>query len=315
MRAGARGLRALPAARARAGRCGTGAAEPAAAPAPAEPAAPAPAAPAPAPAAPPSMTSLLPPAPPPAPAAPAPAPVPPRAGPGAPDGDADAQARRRDGELPRRSGTIAAAPPPPAPAPAPTAGAAQAEAPPASARAPVYYQPRAPKRRATAASWARRSARATRGAASPCPAGCPRAFAHAPAAVQHGKSCQNGARPQRAPQPRGPRRRALRACARSTTTARAPVRLRARQVRCAHLRGRAGQVRSCSTRETGRRVGKADQGRLGGPAGEVRPDAAGELRAHAGAARALLLDAGPDARRAARTYWRAGARASRSGRR
>ena len=87
----------------------------------------------------------------------------------------------------------------------------------------------------------------------------------------------------------GPRR-ARRARARSTTAARAPVRLRARQVRGAHLRGRALKlIRLRARLDDG--SGTADQGRLGGPAGEVRPDAARELRAHAGAARALLLDA------------------------
>ena len=35
----------------------------------------------------------------------------------------------------------------------------------------------------------------------PCPAGCPRTFTHAPAAVHHGKSCTAGARPPGGPAP------------------------------------------------------------------------------------------------------------------
>ena len=55
-------------------------------------------------------------------------------------------------------------------------------------------------------------------------------------------------------------------------------------------------IRLCARGPT--TAGTADQGRPGGPAGEVRPDAARELRAHAGAARAATLD---DARR---DHWR-----------
>ena len=38
----------------------------------------------------------------------------------------------------------------------------------------------------------------------PCPAGCPRTFTHAPAAVHHGKSCTAGARPPGGPAPPPP---------------------------------------------------------------------------------------------------------------
>ena len=189
--------------------------EPAAAPAPAEPA--------PAPAAPPSMTSLLPPAPPPAPAAPAPAPVPPAPAP-APQ---TATLTLKLGGATVNAATIgdmAAAPPPPPPVPAPK------PAPPKPKRrpvyAPVYYQPRAPKQRDRSIVGPSLGPRDARGC-FPCPAGCPRTFAHAPAAVQHGKSCQNGTRPPgRAPPQKRP------AAPRAPRVPRAPQPPRERQFAC-----------------------------------------------------------------------------------
>ena len=61
----------------------------------------------------------------------------------------------------------------------------------------------------------------------PCPAGCPRTFAHAPAAVQHGKSCQNGTRP---PGSTPPQKRP--AAPRAPRVPRAPQPPRERQFAC-----------------------------------------------------------------------------------
>ena len=61
----------------------------------------------------------------------------------------------------------------------------------------------------------------------PCPAGCPRTFAHAPAAVQHGKSCQNGTRP---PGSAPPQKRP--AAPRAPRVPRAPQPPRERQFAC-----------------------------------------------------------------------------------
>ena len=59
----------------------------------------------------------------------------------------------------------------------------------APALAPVVdYQPRAPKVRNCSIVGPSLGPRDARGN-FPCPTGCPRNFAHAPAAVQHGKSC------------------------------------------------------------------------------------------------------------------------------
>ena len=121
-------------------------------------------------------------------------------------------------------GDMAAAPPP---APAPPA---PKPAPPKPKRrpvyAPVYYQPRAPKQRDRSIVGPSLGPRDARGC-FPCPAGCPRTFAHAPAAVQHGKSCQNGTRP---PGSTPPQKRP--AAPRAPRVPRAPQPPRERQFAC-----------------------------------------------------------------------------------
>ena len=92
--------------------------------------------------------------------------------------------------------------------------------------APVYYQPRAPKQRDRSIVGPSLGPRDARGC-FPCPAGCPRTFAHAPAAVQHGKSCQNGTRP---PGSTPPQKRP--AAPRAPRVLRAPQPPRERQFAC-----------------------------------------------------------------------------------
>jgi proteasome lid subunit RPN8/RPN11 len=136
------------------------------------------------PPAPPTMSSLLPPAP-----APVPAPEPAPSVPPAPALPVTLTLKLGGATVNAETIGGMAAPPPPAPPPPQPAFVPKPKKRPVYA--PVYYQPRAPKVRNRSIVGPSLGPRDSRGN-FPCPAGCPRTFAHAPAAVQHGKSCTAG---------------------------------------------------------------------------------------------------------------------------